>query len=264
MAEPGPVRVEVRGPVLLVTLARPEKRNAVDEAVTLALDAAFDRFDDDPELRVAVLAADGAFFCAGSDLVSGAGPHTERGGMYGVIQRRRTKPLVAAVSGPALGGGFELVLAADLVVAARSAWFALPETTRGRVPAAGGLFRAPERLPRNLAVELMLTAAHLAAPRAHELGLVNRLVDDPADVLPVALELALATCVSAPEAVHQLYLGLHALGAAGDEVGWSTTHTAMTTLLSSEDRSEGNAAFVERRAPRWVPSDAVRREVLGQ
>jgi enoyl-CoA hydratase len=261
MAERSVVRVETRGPVLLVTLARPEKRNAVDEAVTLALDAAFDRLDDDPDLRVGVLAAEGPFFCAGSDLVSGAGPHTERGGMYGVIQRRRTKPLVAAVGGAALGGGFELVLACDLVVAARTAWFALPETTRGRVPAAGGLFRAPDRLPRNVAVELMLTAGRLDAERAHALGLVNRLVDAE-QVLETALGLALATMASAPQAVEQLFAGLHAVSASGDEVGWATTHTAMTTLLTSTDRTEGNAAFVERRPPRWVPGDDVRKKVL--
>ncbi|MEX5635891.1 enoyl-CoA hydratase-related protein [Parafrankia sp. FMc2] len=261
------VRVEVRWPVLLVTLARPEKRNAVNEEMTLALDAAFGRLDDDPDLRVGVLAAEGPFFCAGTDLRTGAGPHTERGGMYGVIKRRRTKPLVAAVGGPALGGGFELVLAADLVVAARAAWFALPETTRGRVPAAGGLFRAPDRLPRNVALELMLTAGHLDAERAYQLGLVNRLVDaGPApeadEVLRSALELALATCVSAPAAVTHLFAGLRSVSESADEVGWRTTQEAMTTLLTSDDRTEGNAAFEERRHPRWVPDDAVRWRVL--
>ncbi|MEU1304440.1 enoyl-CoA hydratase-related protein [Streptomyces shenzhenensis] len=256
------VRIETRGPVLLVTLDRPEKRNAMNAEMTLALDVAFDRLDDDPALRVGVLAAEGPFFCAGTDLRTGAGPHTERGGMYGVIRRRRLKPLVAAVGGPALGGGFELVLAADLVVAARDAWFALPETTRGRVPAAGGLFRAPDRLPRNVAVELMLTAGRLEAERAHQLGLANRLTEAK-DVLAEALDLALATCVGAPEAVAELFSGLHVVAAAGDEAGWAATHTAMTTLLSSDDRTEGNAAFVEGRAPRWVPDDDVRRKVLG-
>lgn len=259
MAEP--VRVEARGPVLLVTLARPEKRNAVNEEMTLALDAAFDRLDDDPGLRVGVLAAEGRYFCAGTDLRTGAGPHTERGGMYGVIERRRTKPLIAAVGGPALGGGFELVLAADLVVATRTAWFALPETTRGRVPAAGGLFRAPDRLPRNVAVELMLTAGHLEAERAYQLGLVNRLVDDD-DVPRTALELALATCVSAPQAVTGLFTGLRAFSEDADEVGWRSTREVMTALLTSDDRAEGNAAFEERRPARWVPDDDVRRIVL--
>lgn len=264
MAEPDPqrVRVETRGPVLLVTLNRPEKRNAVDEAMTLALDAAFDRLDDDPDLRVAVLAAEGPVFCAGTDLRAGAGPHTPRGGMYGVIKRRRSKPLVAAVQGPALGGGFELVLAADLVVATTTAWFALPETTRGRVPAAGGLFRASDRLPRNVAAELMLTAGRLEAERAHALGFVNRLVE-PHEVVASALELALATCVSAPAALVQLYDGRHTLDAGSEEVGWAATNAAMTALLESEDRTEGNMAFIERRLPHWVPDDDVRRAVLG-
>ncbi|MFJ3667412.1 enoyl-CoA hydratase-related protein [Streptomyces sp. NPDC090106] len=256
------VRVETRGPVLLVTLDRAERRNAVNAGMTLALDAAFDRLDDDPALRVGVLAAEGPYFCAGTDLRTGAGPHTERGGMYGVIRRRRLKPLVAAAAGPALGGGFELVLAADLVVAARDAWFTLPETTRGRVPAAGGLFRGPDRLPRNVAVELMLTAGRLTAERAHHLGLVNRL-SEPRDVLPEALDLALATCAGAPGAVAELFAGLHTVAAAGEETGWAASRTAMTALLTSEDRTEGNAAFVERRAPRWVPDDEVRGTVLG-
>ncbi|UGQ11113.1 enoyl-CoA hydratase-related protein [Yinghuangia sp. ASG 101] len=256
------VRVATRGPVLLVTLDRPAKRNAVNAEMTLALDAAFDRLDGDPALRVGVLAAEGPYFCAGTDLRTGAGPHTARGGMYGVIRRRRHKPLVAAVAGPALGGGFELVLVADLVVASRDAWFALPETTRGRVPAGGGLFRAPDRLPRNIAVELMLTAGRLEAERAHHLGLVNRLTE-PNDVLAEALDLALATCGGAPEAVAELFTALHASSAADDAAGWAATHTARTTLLASDDRTEGNAAFVERRAPRWVPDDDVRKEVLG-
>lgn len=259
----GAVRVEHRGPVLLITLDRPAKRNAVDEAMTLALDAAFDRFDDDPSVRVGVLAAAGPFFCAGSDLVAGAGPHTARGGQYGLVRRPRRKPLVAAVAGPALGGGFEMVLAADLVVAAHDAWFALPETTRGRVPAAGGLLRAPDRLPRNVAVELMLTGGRLDAERAHALGLVNRLVARDA-VLRAALELALATCASAPQAVEQMLAGLEEIDAPAAEVGWGVTQAAMSTLLVSADRSEGNAAFVERRPPRWLPDDDVRRRVLGE
>ncbi len=259
----GAVLVEQRGPVLLMTLDRPAKRNAVDEAMTLALDTALDRLEDDPSVRVGVLAARGPYFCAGSDLVAGAGPHTGRGGQYGLVQRRRRKPLVAAVAGPALGGGFEMVLAADLVVAAREAWFALPETTRGRVPAAGGLLRAPDRLPRNVAVELMLTGGRLSADRAYALGLVNRVVE-PDDVLRSALELALATCAGSPQAVEQLLAGLEEIDAPVSRIGWAVTRAAMTTLLVSTDRTEGNAAFVERRPPRWLPDDGVRRRVLAE
>ena len=251
MAEPV-VRVEQDGPVLVVTLARPEKRNAVNEAMTLALDAVFDRLEQDAALRVCVLAADGPYFCAGSDLVAGAGPHTPAGGQYGMIRRRHTKPLVAAVDGPALGGGFEMVLAADLVVASRTAWFSLPETTRGRVPAAGGLFRAPARLPRNVAVELMLAAGRLEAGRAHALGLVNRLVE-PGTARAEALNLAYAVCDSAPASVERLLTALHEVDAAEEDAGWSATAAAMGALMDSADRAEGQAAFVERRTPSWVP-----------
>lgn len=257
----GPVRVEARGPVLLVTLNRPEKRNAVNPDVALGLDAAFNRLDDDPDLRVAVLAAEGSFFCAGSDLVEGAGPHTERGGQYGMIRRARRKPLVVAVDGPALGGGFEMVLAADLVVASRSAWFSLPETTRGRVPAAGGLFRGLDRLPPNVAAEMMLAGLRLSADRAHALGLVNR-VAEPGNALAEALVLALETCAGAPAAVERAMRGLNEIRATAEATGWSVTEGAMKAMLVSPDRTEGNAAFVERRVPRWVPDEETRGAVL--
>lgn len=247
-----PVRVEVTGPVLVVTLDRPEKRNAVNADITHALDAAFARLDAEPGLRVCVLAAEGSYFCAGSDLVAGAGPHTPDGGQYGMIRRSRTKPLVVAVDGPALGGGFEMVLAADLVVASRTAWFSLPEGTRGRVPAAGGLFRAPTRLPRNVALELMLTGGRLEAERAHALGLVNRLVE-PGAALAQALDLAYAVCASAPASVERLLSALHEVDADAEQVGWTATAAAMGSLMDSADRAEGQAAFVERRTPSWVP-----------
>ncbi len=247
-----PVRIEVQGPVLLVTLDRAEKRNAINDEMTHALDAAFSRLAAEPALRACVLAAEGPYFCAGSDLVSGAGPHTPDGGQYGMIRRARTKPLAVAVDGPALGGGFEMVLAADLVVASRSVWFSLPEGTRGRVPAAGGLFRAPTRLPRNVALELMLTGGRLEAERAHALGLVNRLVE-PGAALAEALDLALATCASAPASVEQLLTALHDVDALTEDVGWTATASAMAVLLESADRAEGQAAFVERRTPSWVP-----------
>jgi enoyl-CoA hydratase len=262
---PGPdarhVRVDAAGGVLLVTLDRPAKRNAVDPVMTAGLDAAFDRLDRDPDLRVAVLSATGPFFCAGSDLVRGAGPHTPRGGQYGMIRRRRTKPLIAAVDGPALGGGFEMVLAADLVVASDRSWFALPETTRGRVPAAGGLVRLAGRLPRNVAVEMMLTGSRLSATRAHALGLVNQLVE-PGGALVAALDLAVATLGSAPDSVTQLMTALHRIEQPGEELGWAVTADAMTSLLESDDRREGNAAFVERRPPRWSATE-VDREAVG-
>jgi enoyl-CoA hydratase len=257
------VRVEVRGPLLVITLDRPAKRNAVDPEMTAGLDAAFDRLEADPALRAAVLAAEGQFFCAGSDLVLGAGPHTPAGGQYGMIRRARTKPLIAAVDGPALGGGFEMVLAADLVVASETAWFALPEGARGRLPAAGGLLRAPQRLPRNVAVELMLTGARLSAARAHSLGLVNRLVE-PGRALAEAIDLALATTDSAPASVVEILGGLRAIEAEAEERGWAVTAAGMAVLLDSEDRTEGTAAFLDRRPPAWVLGEAERAAVRAE
>ncbi|QSE88193.1 enoyl-CoA hydratase/isomerase family protein [Rhodococcus pseudokoreensis] len=258
----GAVRVRAVGPVLQVTLDRPHKRNAVDPAMTLGLEAAFARLEADPDLRVCVLAAAGDFFCAGSDLVLGAGPHTADGGQYGMIRRSRTKPLVAAVDGPALGGGFEMVLAADLVVASCNAWFALPEGARGRLPGAGGLMRAPARLPRNVAVEMMLTGARLDAARAYDLGLVNRLVE-PGAVLRTAFDLALDAIASAPESVAQILRGLERIEEPGEELGWGVTAEAMDVVRGSSDHTEGTAAFVERRPPRWGLSAAQRAAIVG-
>lgn len=261
-SEENVVCVRTVGPILQVTLDRPHKRNAVDPAMTSGLEAAFTRLESDPALRVCVLAATGDYFCAGSDLVLGAGPHTADGGQYGMIRRSRTKPLVAAVDGPALGGGFEMVLAADLVVASRAAWFTLPEGARGRLPAAGGLLRAPSRLPRNVAVEMMLTGARLEAVRAHDLGLVNRLVEPGEEVLRAAFELALATTASAPESVAQILGGLERTERPAERLGWAVTADAMGVLLDLADRTEGTAAFVERRPPAWAIDAEERTAIL--
>lgn len=255
------VRVRAVGPILHITLDRPHKRNAVNPAMTFGLEAAFARLESDPALRVCVLAATGDYFCAGSDLVLGAGPHTADGGQYGLIRRSRTKPLIAAVDGPALGGGFEIVLTADLVVASEVAWFTLPEGARGRLPAAGGLLRAPSRLPRNVAVEMMLTGARLDAARAHELGLVNRLVE-PGEALRAAFELALETTASAPESVAEILRGLERTEEPVERLGWAVTADAMGVLLGSADRTEGTAAFMERRTPAWAIDADERTEIL--
>ena len=244
------VRVEAVGPVLVVTLDRPAKRNAVDAATTAALDAAFARLDADPDLRVGVLAATGPVFCAGSDLVDGPGAPTPAGGEYGVIRRARDKPVVAAVDGPAVGGGFELVLACDLVVASRAASFSLPEGIRGRIANAGALFRAADRLPRSVATELLLTGGTLGAERAHELGLVNRLVG-PGAVVDAARGLALEICGSAPGSVTAVLAALRDVDAAREQAGWTATERASAAIAGSPDWTEGTAAFRERRTPRW-------------
>ena len=246
------VQVRRAGPVMVVTLDRPEKRNAVNAAMTGALALAFDELEARTDLRVGVLEGAGPVFCAGSDLVEGAGRSTSSGGEYGFVRRPRTKPVVAAVEGPALGGGFELVLACDLVVAARGASFSLPEATRGRVPNAGGLFRGAGRLPRNVALELMLAGTRLDAERAHALGLVNRLVE-PGEALAVALDLALDVCGSAPGSVEAVLAALRALDAEREAAGWRVTGDSVAALRGSAERVEGNAAFHERRPPSWSP-----------
>lgn len=245
------VQVETRGPVLLVTLDRPAKRNAVSAKITAGLDEAFNRFEDDASLRVAVLAANGPVFCAGTDLTEGAGDPTSRGGEYGFIRRQRTKPVVAAVDGPALGGGFELVMACDLVVASTSASFSMPEASRGRVANAGGLFRTFDRLPRNLAIELLLASGQLGATRAYDLGFVNRLAER-GSVLAEALLLAREICGSAPGSVVEAMAAVHALAAAGESAGWEATAHALARTIGSEDRAEGDRAFAEKRQPAWV------------
>src|SRR5438067_498750 len=154
-----PVQTEARARVLVVSIRREHKRNAIDQEIADGIGAALDRLEDDPELWVGVLTGTPAVFSAGSDLAASKSRSTatDRGGEYGVIRRDRVKPLIAAVEGPALGGGFEIVLACDLVVAARDASFGLPEVKRGLVPTCGGLFRAPRALPLNVAKEMLLT-----------------------------------------------------------------------------------------------------------
>jgi enoyl-CoA hydratase len=244
------VTVERRGPVLVVTLDRPDKRNAVDAAMTAALSAAFDQFEDDPGLRVAILTANGTIFSAGTDLLTGPGELTARGGKYGLIRRRPVKPVIAAVQGPAIGGGFELVLACDLVVAAKDVFFALPETARARVANAGALFRAGARLPRNLATELLIAGGRLTAERGYHLGLVNRLAD-PGQALAGALELAQAICSGAPSSVEETMRAMRAVDAESELTGWQATAEADARQAASADRAEGLAAFQERRPPSW-------------
>lgn len=246
------VKVRLAGPVMVVTLDRPEKRNAVNAAMTAALDAAFQKLEDESDLRVAVLEGAGPVFCAGSDMVDGPGPATQAGGEYGFIRRARSKPVIAAVEGPALGGGLELVLACDLVAASHSATFSLPEATRGRVPNAGGLFRGADRLPRNVALELMVAGGRLSAERAFQLGLVNRLVA-PGTALVGALGLALDVCGSAPGSVRAVLHALRRLEAEQEAAGWKATAETIADVSVSAEWAEGNDAFFNRRPPRWSP-----------
>jgi len=243
-------RVERVGRVLVVEMRRAAKRNAVDRVLADELDAAFNLLEDDPELWAGVLTGSGGVFSAGSDLTSGGDYVTERGGEYGLIRRRRTKPLVAAVEGPALGGGLELVLACDLVVADGSAVFGLPEVCRGLVPTCGGLFRGPSALPVNLAKEMVLTGEPVGARRAYEAGLVNRIAED-GGARAAAVALAERICANSPVAVRESLRAMDHYLAVDDDLGWEATDRAQTAIRESADAEEGIAAFLEKRPPVW-------------
>jgi enoyl-CoA hydratase len=186
--------------VLVISMQREHKRNAVDRALADAIDLALNELDDDPELWVGVLTGTSTVFSAGSDLASNGDYVTDRGGEYGIIRRERRKPLIAAVEGFALGGGFEMVLACDLVVASSTARFGLPEVRRGVLPTCGALFRGPTTLPLNLAREMILTGQPVTADRLHAVGVVN-VVTDPGQALDAAIATAQQICENAPLSV---------------------------------------------------------------
>lgn len=250
------VLYEVDGRVATITLNRPGQRNAVDPELAAAMDGAMERFERDPEVWIAVLTGAGGVFSAGADLkalTAGRGPElvTERGGFAGFVRYPRTKPVIAAVRGPALAGGTELVLACDLVVASTSAVFGLPEVTRGIVAAAGGLFRLPRALPRARALELVLTGDRLGAEEAHAHGMVNLVVDDE-EVLATALALADRICRNAPLAVRESLAVARAAYDLDEDEGWRRSAEAMDRIRRSEDALEGPRAFAEKREPRWT------------
>jgi enoyl-CoA hydratase len=245
------VRAERTGRLLVVRMCREAKRNAVNRQLADELDAAFNLLEDDDGLWAGVLTGAGSVFCAGSDLTAGGDYLTERGGEYGLIRRLRRKPLIAAVEGPALGGGMEIVLACDLVVASRTARFGLPEVSRGVVASSGALFMAPRALPANLARELLLTGEPIDADRAREAGLVN-VVTEPGDAVAAAVALGERICANAPVAVQASLAAVNRWLAAADKFGWQVTADALAAIGASEDYKEGIAAFLEKRPPRWT------------
>src|SRR5271157_3936354 len=198
-----PVLTERRGNVLLITLNRPEVRNAVNAALAAGVAGALDELDSDESLSVGILTGAGGFFCAGMDLgafVKGESPWFEDRGFAGIAQRSARKPLIAAIEGFAVAGGLEIALACDLIVAARGAKLGIPEVKRSLVAAGGALLRMPRRIPYHVVMELALTGDPLPAERLHELGLVNRL-SEPGQAVEVALELAAALVGNGPLAL---------------------------------------------------------------
>jgi enoyl-CoA hydratase len=247
------VMTERRGEVLLVTLDRPEQRNAVNPAVAHGIAAALEQLDGTPELRAGVLTGAGKGFCAGMDLkafVAGDRPYVDGRGFAGIVERPPAKPLIAAIEGFAVAGGFEIALACDLIVAARGAKLGIPEVKRGLVAAGGALLRLPRRIPYHLAMELALTGEPILAERAAEVGLVNRLVE-PGGAVAAALELAAAVAANGPLATAATKRIVVESPAWSPEEQWAKQAEITIPVMTSEDAREGSVAFAEKRPAVW-------------
>ncbi|NMO91650.1 crotonase/enoyl-CoA hydratase family protein [Actinomycetospora sp. TBRC 11914] len=249
------VHLEVDGPVAVVTINRPKVRNAVDRPTAEAISAAWDEIDGRSDIRAAVLTGAGGFFCAGMDLKAFSAtkerPISEARGGFGIVEKPPRTPVVAAVEGKALGGGFEIALACDLIVAAEDAWFGLPEVKRGLIAAAGGVLRLPQRVPRSVAKHLVLTGEPVGAYEAERLGLVTE-VARTGRALEAAVELAGRIASNAPMAVRG------AKQILDESIDWPVAEAfarqqAVTDpVRASRDAAEGARAFVEKRDPVWV------------
>jgi enoyl-CoA hydratase len=249
------VDYEQRGPFAVITINRPEARNAVNADVASGIEEAIDRLEADDATWVGILTGVPPVFCAGADLKeinsgNAGGLATKKGGFAGITMRERSKPIIAAVDGPALAGGTEIVLSCDLVVASTTATFGIPEVKRSLVAGAGGLFRLGRKIPINVAMELTLTGDPIDAARAHHFGLVNRLVE-PGQALDEAVKLAEQICANAPIAVRESRKIVLEATNAPDDVGWKMSAEGMAKAMSSEDLSEGLTAFIEKRPPVW-------------
>lgn len=265
MTEPAPadaVLTQRRGHVLIVTINRPEARNAVNAAVWLGVGEALEAAEHDVEVRAVIITGAGdQSFCAGADLkalsrgerIAPADPAQQAWGFAGIVGHAISKPLIAAVNGAALGGGTEIALACDLVVAADSASFGLPEVKRGILAAAGGAFRLVRQVPQKIGMEMLLTGDPISAARALELGLVNAVAPREA-VLDTAIALAERIAVNAPlsvQASKRIALGIADGTIADDAAAWAQTRTESTTVMRSQDAREGPRAFAEKRPPVW-------------
>lgn len=250
------VLYEIEGRIAVITINRPEARNAVNGAVASAMNDIMHRFESDTEVWIALLTGAGnRAFSAGADLKAMAGGQgrlleTEEGGFAGFVRFPRTKPIIAAVNGFALAGGTELVLACDLVIASAEAEFGLPEVARGIIAAGGGLFRLPLAIGRAQAIELILTGDRISAQQAHQLGLVNHVVP-AAELMPTARTLATRICANAPIAVREsLAIAKHAHEWSEQEA-WARTRQALIRVMQTADAQEGPRAFAEKREPKW-------------
>jgi enoyl-CoA hydratase len=247
------VLTETRDNVLIITLNRPEAKNAVNEALANGVAAALDDLDGDPDLRVGIITGAGGTFCAGMDLkgfLRGENPNIPGRGFGGITYAPPKTPVIAAVEGWALAGGFEIALACDMVVASREAKFGIPEVKRSLVAGAGGLLRLPQKIPYNIAMELSLTGDPITAEQAHAYGVVNRLAD-PGKALDVALELAAAISVNGPLALAATKEIVRNSLDWSEQEFWDEQGKILPAVFTSEDAREGATAFAEKRPPVW-------------
>jgi enoyl-CoA hydratase len=251
MAEP--VLTEVDDGVAVVTINRPEARNAVNGAVARGIAAAIDDLDGRADVAVLVLTGAGGTFSAGMDLkgfLAGDAPTAADRGFGGIVERPPVKPVIAAVEGYALAGGFELALACDLVVAAETARFGLPEVRRGLVAGAGGLLRLPRRIPYHLAMEIALTGEHFPAQRLQAAGLVNVLVAE-GEALAAARELAARVALGAPLALAATKRVIAEAGDWASGEAFARQGEIINPVFTSADAMEGAMAFAQKRPPAW-------------
>ena len=248
------INYETKGRIALITLNRPEARNAVNQEVAAGIEDAIDQFEEDNDLWTGILCGNGPVFSAGADLKAiSAGElnlATKRGGFGGIVARERTKPLIAAVDGPALAGGTELALACDLIVASTVARFGLPEVKRSLIASAGCLVRLPRVLPKNIAMQMALTGEPISAEQAHHFGMVNVLTEE-GEALDKAILLAEQINKNAPLAVRATRRALIESLVLSDYDGMKFAIEETAALTSTEDYKEGPLAFIEKRDPIW-------------
>ena len=250
------IHFEVRGRVALITLDRPEARNAINAAMAEAMESAIDRLEADDDLWVGILTHNGPAFCAGADLKeiaagNAGGLWTKRGGFGGIVLRERVKPLIAAVDGHAVAGGTEIALACDLRVASTETVFGIPEVKRSLVAAAGGLVRLPRVLPPAIAMELAITGDTITAERAYHFGMINEQCE-PGTAVDTAMALADRVLANAPLAVQASRRLILEAPEQTDAEGMRAASKAMADLSSTEDYAEGPRAFIEKRPPEWT------------
>jgi len=246
------ILTEVKDGVIVITINRPDAKNAMNKAAAEGIAAALDRLDAEDDLRVAVLTGAGGTFCSGMDLkgfLRGETPFVEGRGFGGLTEKSPAKPVIAAVEGYALAGGLELMISCDLVVANADAKFGIPEVKRGLVAAAGGLVKLPEMIPPKVAMELALTGDFIDAGRAYELGLVNRVTEGSA--IEGAMELAKTISANGPLAVRVSKQVIEESPGWDRDARWKEQAKHTPQVFMSEDAREGAAAFAEKRAPNW-------------